>query len=274
MARAILQVLYRDSSDPDGVPGRGAGWHARSSAPRRDELNLEEALSGLAEGDVLKLASTPLGVARAFYVVIDGKLVELPPCSGAANQMSLSPEEFRQILKWLGRYKVDWQRAWQTCPPAERVVFAESFGLGDPGVTEALCAVLEALPPPVSLGPGVPGRALRLVRLSLLDQAGREELLQMVEEFNGLVDQTTELFDVYMLKALRALVRRTFPPFMYGGAGGNASVVPRFTAFAVDFLDPARIPEVNRSLDFLALRHLPLSALCLALGRKKGRAVT
>lgn len=61
------RVQFRDSSTPDGVPSRGAGWHALRR--RRPE--------DLSDGDMLKFSATG-GAAHSFGVIVVSRFVPLP----------------------------------------------------------------------------------------------------------------------------------------------------------------------------------------------------
>lgn len=73
--RLVGRVQFRESSTPDGLLSRGAGWH-----PLRGRQ-----VADLSEGDLLKEGIVG-GSAQAFGVVVGARLVRLPDSWGLAKE--------------------------------------------------------------------------------------------------------------------------------------------------------------------------------------------
>lgn len=274
----VFQVLYRGSSDPDGVHSRGAGWHAREI-----QTGLLQLQNELSEGDLLRTRSHPGGEVRVFFVRTRFRLVSLPRCATVAETASGGSSEGTTLdmRRWASNQDADWASAWSTCPPVLRVSFAAECSLSRRLLLAAFWEVIAALLHGTQRGAGITGRALRFVRNGVLGLAAPPSIFRVFTSLTEAAERDGTAMGVYTIRTTRALVRAMNPPggeprppgFMDLSVSADARAIERLLIQTLRALTQASLQayaERWRSLDFLVLQKLSLSSFCLALGESEG----
>lgn len=114
MAHQAFEILFRASSEADGVQSRGAGWHPARGTGRSLRQGLKTLSVEVAEGDLALVES----VARGLYVY-DGKSFK------AVAPLSSSPRDRLDRASSAFLARVGTQRAlgWESAPDAAWLLY-------------------------------------------------------------------------------------------------------------------------------------------------------
>lgn len=254
---SLVEVLFRDSLEADGVLSRGADWHPRAS--RQD-------LGGLTTGDVVRVTTE----IPDLYIM-DGTEPRILPKWGRAWWLP----EVTNLPALVRRQTEDGWRLWQSAPSASwllRLAYearvAKGFLLR--AAIECAATAIRHLPP----GEPAPARALVYARRWCAGVAG----------LGGLEQQSA---------VLRACTRIAASGFSGGGLARVVRPLNSCHAMAevtsVVVIDSkhaaevawrvahiqsanAKIQRVQQSLSFLVRATLPAWVVLLGLARREGGA--
>lgn len=283
---SLIEILFRASSNQDGVQSRGAGWHSRTVSGRGNEQRAQTLARELARGD---LARVP-GKTPALYVH-DGHSVR-PVGRLGSRQEAYRAGEARELAERSGG---DWLAFWGTAHDApEMLQVAWRAGVERDFLVASACDCAEAVLRFVPRGEVRPARALRVTLRWLVGAAFSKEVEDAQRcagdagddaDNNGddagayAADAVSDAADAITTSDAQVLARVSpSAPDVAILAARNAvraavcAAVYSFRGIYVGNIDDSVVAiSVGRSLAFLVRVRLPFWRVCLASSNRNSQ---
>lgn len=250
----MIKVLFRDSSEVDGVQSRGAGWHQREARGRSFQAQADAASKELVEGDLLTLRDR-VGFP-VWYLKKGSSTVRLPGCDNLDSLHLNVALRTTSADALAGRVHGDWGEFWRLAPRASWLLhLAARLGLDHRRVTAGACDGVETVLRQLPAGEVHPARAMRAARRWISEgeaHSASSPAVRVASQAAHRAAQRTTLATVHVIAD--AAYQAT-----YGTSYTMAGAVESVSTLA------DRGEDADRSLVFLVRLRLPLWRVLLAL---------
>lgn len=261
MRREPVTVLYRSSSEPDGVQSRGAGWHSVAVVATPGSKRLTSLGRSFSPGDLLQKEGL-------LSLYAGGRFVKLPGLRGQRAKESLSQYTKLWTLSYVtaGGTKGDWHGLWQErgALAARMVQLASEMNAPPRAVVLAACACAETVLRYLSREQPEYRRSVQVVRAwagGLATRAQVEEAAESVLALDGQV-RPSALGEGTMFLDNIQYAANVFYYLTQSVAMSYSSVQGVSDAFLFGM---TRHRENQRSLAYLVRAILPAWMVCLAI---------
>lgn len=261
---STVEVLYRDSSETDGVQPRGAGWHSREVQGKNETQHLERLTGELAEGDLVRTSGK-----TAKLMVHDGLRLR------SVRRPDLRAVNSRRVTRGRGRVADgDLVSAWETCQHATDLLeIATTIQVGHRSLTACACDGAESVLRLVRRGEERPRRALRTARLWLAGVAALADVKRArVEAYEATTHYAPPYFDSYAASSASSAVDTAAHADSVCSAYAHAVLAAYSVASASAPSASHQYDDVDRSLAFFVRTRIHLWQACLASVMMKGRS--
>lgn len=257
-----LAVLYCDSSEPDGVKSRGAGWHERGYATEETrKVRLTETARPLREADLVR-EQNPYSESLERLYVVDGQSrrgLRTVPLPGEAAEALSRVDGLR--LRSQGARRFGWEAVLGAVQSTRGLVPLLIWA----GVGDTLFLRVAAW-----------GLRARLQRDGVTRPHARQGAVALERYLAGTLDPRTLLTELMLL---RQGPRFDSDYWFFSMLGYVIRIVSRDKAKNLSehllswlvYLDEAHQPALMPAVVWLLRREVSSSQLCLLLARRRGK---